>query len=980
LLFGACSSAQTYFTPNEGQWSNPCIARNLQAFGSVFIESQGFKIKQVDPEAALQKHHLFHQQNGLRELTVRGNHLFFKWEGSNVPSNSLGEPANHYENYFVGADRAKWKSKIYPVSSILQSGIYEGIDLKYYGVKEGVEFDLIVHPGAEVHNIQLAMEGETAALIQNGEAVFSHGVGEFRLAKPFAYQLIGDEKLPVYCQYILRNNILSFEVSAYNRAYDLVIDPILVFSTYSGSTGDNFGFTATFDSKGNLYAGGIIDTTQGAYPFTAGAFQTIYGGVGSARAPVNLGCDISISKYSSDGSSLIYASYYGGKDDEFPHSLVCDPFDNLLIFGTTWSDSFPVTVGAYDTTYNGLVDIIVGKVNPDGTTLMASTYVGGSSYDGFNGNGLIYNYADDFRGDIITDEIGRVYIASTSRSGNFPTTSGAHSTSKGGNNDGLFLALEADLSKLNYATFIGGSEDDAAYSIKLQDTSVFIGGGTKSQDINWPTGSLHPNYLGGEADGFLCEFNKQSGKLIHGTYYGSDDYDQVYFIEVDLDKRIYATGQTEGTIGRTAGTYGKDNTKQFISCLKPSLDSLIFSTTFGNRTSTPELSPSAFMVDNCYNIYFSGWGSFTGTTTGLEFTNDANQKTTDGADFYLVVLSKDAKSLVYASYFGGNASEDHVDGGTSRFDKSGVVYQSVCASCPDNPPGLQDFPTSAWAVFKSNPSYRCSNASFKLDFEITYAVNANFTYSPIMICSNDSIRFKNLSKPGLKYHWNFGDGDTSLSYEPVHQYQQEGFYKVILTVLDPVSCNLSAIKELTVEVGKSPTGGWNVSGEPCTNEYEFELEDGTYASDFEWTVGTEKIIGDKKFKRDLDVGVYPIQLIIKHPSYKCYDTFTTVIDSDKDSSGQALVANVFTPNADGKNDCWSVKGLTQECDKMRLDVYNRWNERVFSTKDPKECWLGLLNNTSIEVPDGTYFFILEILESKVYPKNHKISGSITLIR
>ena len=172
----------------------------------------------------------------------------------------------------------------------------------------------------------------------------------------------------------------------------------------------------------------------------------------------------------------------------------------------------------------------------------------------------------------------------------------------------------------------------------------------------------------------------------------------INFIEVDLDKRVYATGQTEGALARTTNTYGKDNAKQFISALKPSLDSVYFSTTFGNRTTLPELSPSAFMVDNCYNIYFSGWGSFSGTTVDLEITPDANQKTTDGSDFYLVVLNKNAERVVYASYFGGDTSEDHVDGGTSRFDKTGVVYQSVCASCPNAPPGLQDFPTSPGAA------------------------------------------------------------------------------------------------------------------------------------------------------------------------------------------------------------------------------------------------------------------------------------------
>lgn len=228
-----------------------------------------------------------------------------------------------------------------------------------------------------------------------------------------------------------------------------------------------------------------------------------------------------------------------------------------------------------------------------------------------------------------------------------------------------------------------------------------------------------------------------------GTYWGSIDYEQIYFIDLDINNKVYFTGQTEGKFKRTAGCYGKDNTTQFIGRLSNDLSKEEFITTFGNRTnSVPELCPSAFMVDNCYNIYFSGWGSVigignNGTTNGLPITADAHQKTTDNHDFYLIVLGKDAKSLKYASYFGGNKSRDHVDGGTSRFDNRGIIYQSVCASCPNSPPGLNDFPTSpANVVFKNNVSIRCSNASFKLDFRLGYSIDAIFTVTPKPFASN----------------------------------------------------------------------------------------------------------------------------------------------------------------------------------------------------------------------------------------------------
>lgn len=973
--------AQHYFTPNAGQWQNNALARNMQKTGALFIEANGFKIRQIEEKASFEKHQLFHGHYKKNELKILGNNLFFTWESGMAQKTDFYDSANYYENYFIGDDSKIWRSHVYPVNSILQRNMYPGVDIRYYGIEEGVEFDIIVKPHGNLNNVKLTWQGAKKAYLQNGQAVFEHGVGRFVLESPIAYQVINGQRISVYCSYFMSYSGLQFICNEYNPNYELIIDPVLVFSTYSGSKGDNFGFTATFDSKGNLYAGGIVDTTQGTYPVSAGSFQTNYGGVGLGRAPVNLGCDISISKYSSDGKNLVYASYYGGKDDEFPHSLVCDGFDNLLVLGTTWSNNFPTTTGAYDRSFNGGTDIIVGKMSEDGTQLLASTYIGGSSIDGFNGVALSFNYADEFRGDIITDASGEVYIATTTRSSNFPVSSNAYKNTLGGANDAVYLHLPASLSSINYATYIGGSSDDAAYSVKLQDTLVYIGGGTASAGITWPSPSFQANYGGGSADGFICAFDKRDGTLKYGTYYGSNNYDQVYFIETDILGRIYGTGQTSGTIARTPGTYGKDNTKQFIVCMKPSVDSIWFRTNFGNRTTTPELSPSAFMVDNCFNIYFSGWGSFNGTTANLEVTNDAYQKVTDGSDFYLVVMSRDAKSVIFATYFGGNKSDDHVDGGTSRFDKSGVVYQSVCASCPNQPPGLQDFPTTTGAAFTSNPSYRCSNASFKLNFNITYAVDANFIYSPSVICTNRPIYFSNLSKPGLTVFWDFGDGDTSREFSPTHLYKKEGTYRVLLTVIDSISCNVSATKELTVVVGSSPDPQWSISTEDCSNEYKFELtKNPNFDPNFQWNIGLDSIQNNFSFKRNLGIGLFPVQLVVKHKDYNCYDTLTTTINVGKDSSGLILLSNAFTPNSDDKNDCWNARGLTQECDKMDLRIFNRWGERVFSSTNPAECWRGYINKTSIQAPDGEYFYILTIIESVRYPKNYRVKGSITLMR
>ena len=140
---------------------------------------------------------------------------------------------------------------------------------------------------------------------------------------------------------------------------------------------------------------------------------------------------------------------------------------------------------------------------------------------------------------------------------------------------------------------------------------------------------------------------------------------------------------------------------------------------FGTGSGQVDIALSAFLVDNCDNIYVSGWGGSTNgsqsatssTTTGLPVTSDCHQCQTDGSDFYLIVLEENMQSLLYASFFGGNQSNEHVDGGTSRFDKDGIVYQSVCAGCGGN----SDFPTTPGAWSNTNNAHNCNIAAFKFD-------------------------------------------------------------------------------------------------------------------------------------------------------------------------------------------------------------------------------------------------------------------------
>src|SRR5690606_24730169 len=161
----------------------------------------------------------------------------------------------------------------------------------------------------------------------------------------------------------------------------LIIDPTIIFASLTGSFADNWGFTATYDAQGNLYAGGIVRGV--GYPTTLGAFQATYGG-GQLGAAVGTDCDISISKFNAIGSTLVYSTYLGGQNNEMPHSLVVDQNNDLILVGKSNSTNYPVVTGNYDVTHNGEFDIVISKFNNAGTNLLASTYVGGSGDDGVN--------------------------------------------------------------------------------------------------------------------------------------------------------------------------------------------------------------------------------------------------------------------------------------------------------------------------------------------------------------------------------------------------------------------------------------------------------------------------------------------------------------------------------------------------------------------------------------------------------------------
>jgi len=847
---GQSPSSGLRFEENKNQY-NPIVLYKADLLHNekLFFEKNTFTYLFTNGEEVGGLHHHWLGPKG-GNLTGTVHYHCFKAEflnsnpGVEVKASS---PFPEYRNYFLGNNPDKWAPGVKLFAALDYVGLYPGIDMHVYSSDFDLIYDYTIAPGGKPEDIRINYSGATRVYLKNGALCVETSLGSITEQKPYAYQLINGKKSQVACRYILSANTVCFELpKGYRTDLPLVIDPTLICSTFTGSTADNWGYTATFDAAGNVYSAGIATTT--GYPITPGAFQTTFGGGGSGGNQYPF--DISITKYNATGTALIYSTYLGGSDNEQPQSIIVDPAGNLVVMGRTYSADYPVTPTAFQKIKAGGADIVVTKFNPAGTALIGSTFVGGRGDDGVNitanwgiWNSLKYNYGDDGRSDVLTDNAGNCYVASATQSSNFPVTPGAYQrVFGGGTQDGCIFKMDNTLSNMLWSTYLGGNGDDACYGIALGvGSSVYVTGGTASANFPSTPSAIHPAYQGGSSDGFVTHLDPSGSTVMQSTFIGTSGYDQSYFVQVDRNDNVYLYGQTSSSYPVSAGVYSNPNSGQFIHKLNPSLSTTVYSTVFGTGIGTPDISPAAFMVDTCENIYTSGWGGscipdgHNGSTTGLPITSNAFQKTTDGCDFYFFVLKKNASSLWYATYFGGpSPTDEHVDGGTSRFDKDGVMYQAVCAGCANS----LGFPTTPGAWSTTNNSNNCNNAVIKMAFELVNLHALAKAAPSDTICAGNAVQFVNNSTGAHNYLWNFGDGSPNdTSKAPAHIYLNPGTYTVSMKAIDSSSCKISDSTHLVVRVLPPPVVELGNDTTACGGLVNMILNAGNPGAQYLWNTG-----------------------------------------------------------------------------------------------------------------------------------------------
>src|SRR5262245_47349430 len=358
-------------------------------------------------------------------------------------------------NYFTGQDQSRWRAQVPSFARVKYENVYKGVDLVYYGNQGQLEYDFIVAPGADPSEIRLAFEGaEKMEIDANGDLALRTPAGLLRQRKPQVYQEVNGTRLEIPSRYRIldpRSSILdpqvAIEVGYYDTTRPLIIDPVLVYSTYLGGSGIDEGSSVAVDAAGQVYVAGFTESPD--FPL-ANAAQSSAGG----------GQDAFVAKLNATGTQLIYATYLGGSGQDNAVSIAADAAGNAYVTGFTSSPNFPA-LNAVQPARKGAFNSFVTKLNASGAVAY-STYLGGSRAD--------------FASSVTMDAAGYVYVAGITTSTDFPMAN-ALQPAFGGISDAYVTKLDPSGARLIFSTYFGGAATDGATSVAVDAAgNVYVAG------------------------------------------------------------------------------------------------------------------------------------------------------------------------------------------------------------------------------------------------------------------------------------------------------------------------------------------------------------------------------------------------------------------------------------------------------------------------------------------------------------------------
>ncbi len=567
--------------------------------------------------------------NTREDIKTESSVIRMKLIGSNPDPKIYGQEKQVTKsNYLIGNDKSKWRTGVTNFGKVRYEEVYPGIDLVFYGNQRKLEYDFVVEPDADPKVINFEFDGEESITVDwDGNLRLETKVGEIVEKAPIIYQEEDGQRKLVEGKYVLAENKVSFKLDEYDDEKELVIDPVLEFSTYLGGTDREFTrIKVDVDSVGNVYVVGATASID--FP-ALNAFQSSYGGDVS---------DAFVTKFDPSGS-LVFSTYLGGDGEDWTVGIGIDNTGNLYLSGETSSSNFP-TLNAFQNSLAGIQDFFVTKFDPSGL-LVFSTYLGGDSAGNMS--------------DMEVDGTGNVYLTGKTAENNFPTLNAIQS-SPGGSFD-VFVTKFDPSGALVFSTYLGGTSADGHFSGFHQMISVdssgniFVTGTTLSSDF--PTlNAFQSSYGGGGivfGDVFVAKFDP-SGLLVFSTYLGGEDVEEVMGIDVDSVGNVHVAGETFSSNFPTLNAFqssfvgGTGDSDTFVVKFDPS-GSLVFSTYLGGSLTD---SPLGIDVDNMGNVYVVG------DTFSSNFpTLNAFQSSSGGGGDAFVTKFNSIGTLIYSTYFGG---------------------------------------------------------------------------------------------------------------------------------------------------------------------------------------------------------------------------------------------------------------------------------------------------------------------------------------
>ncbi|MBI3950422.1 MAG: SBBP repeat-containing protein [Acidobacteria bacterium] len=571
-------------------------------------------------------------------------------------------------HYFVGNDPAKWRTDVPTYSRVKHQDVYPGIDLVYYGNQRQLEYDFIVAPGANPSDIALSFEGaDDIEVDAQGDLVLHFAGEEIRQPKPLIYQEVNGARVEVGGEYKLLNpeslsadrqaairlpvgrhghpqHVVGFRLGAYDVARPVTIDPVLVYSTFLGSTQLDQGNDIAVDSAGNAYVTGVTGSTL--FPIV-GPVQDRFGGGDS---------DAFVMKVNADGNQIVYSTFFGGVFGDTGTGIAVDAAGNAYVVGATGSPDFP-TVSPLQRALAGSVDAFVAKLNPAGDVLLYSTYLGGRDAD--NGTS------------IAVDLSRNAYVTGNTTSDDFPTANAFQPNFGGGTR---FFGGDAFVAKLNglgsaliYSTYLGGTSDDSGQDIAVDTAgSAYVIGETYSTDF--PTANPLQATNRGSQDAFVAKFDGTGSVLVYSTYVGGSDFDRGLGIVVGSSNDVFITGFTNSndliTSPRTFQAALRGLQDAYVARLNAAGAARVYATYLGGSDEDQALS---IAVDTNGNAYV------TGVTISTDFPRAGPlQLALEGDhDVFVTKLTPDGEALLYSTYLGGS----RYDAGFGiAVDIAGIAY------------------------------------------------------------------------------------------------------------------------------------------------------------------------------------------------------------------------------------------------------------------------------------------------------------------